>query len=94
MHDILSDTWVFQEIIKEGLEKGEKKGLDIGKKEGLGEALLQIVELRFPTLLTQAKQTVEQQTSVEQMRTMFSNFCRANTLEEAKTVLQVQEMEQ
>ena len=85
MHDILKDTWVFQEIIKEGLEEG--------KREGLGEGLLQIVEIRFPTLLARAKQALEQQTSVEQIRTMFNKLYRANTIEEARTVLHACEME-
>jgi predicted transposase YdaD len=79
MQDMLRDTWVYQEIVKEGLEKG--------KKEGLGEGLLQIVEIRFPTLLTQAKQAVERQTSLEQLRTMFNKLYRANTIEEAQAAL-------
>ncbi len=90
MHDILGDTWVFQEIIKEGLEEGEKKGLEQGKKE----EFLQFVEIHFPTLLVQAKQAVEQQTSVEQLRTIFNKLYRANTIEEAKTALQAYEMKQ
>ncbi len=75
MHDILEDTWVFQEIIKEGLEEGKK------------EEFLQFVEIRFPTLLVQAKQAVEQQKSVEQLRTIFNKFYRANTIEEAQDAL-------
>ncbi len=77
MHDILEDTWVFQEIIKEGLEEGKK------------EEFLQFVEIRFPTLLVQAKQAVEQQKSVEELRTIFNKFYRANTIEEAQDALLV-----
>jgi predicted transposase YdaD len=83
MHDILEDTWVFQEIIKEGLEEGERKGLERGKKE----EFLQFVEIRFPTLLARAKQAVEQQTSVEQLRTVFNKLYQANTIEEAQAGL-------
>jgi hypothetical protein len=85
-HDILKDTWVFQEIIKEGLDKGEKQRLE--------KDLLQFVEIRFPTLLAQAKQTVEQQTPLERLQTMLSKLYRANTIEEAWTVLQAHEEEQ
>jgi predicted transposase YdaD len=75
MFEILEESWVYQETI----EKGEKKGF--------GEALLQIVEFRFPTLLAQAKQAIEQQTSVEQLRTVFNKLYRANTVEEAQAIL-------
>ena len=82
-YDILKDTWVFQEIIKEGLEKG----LEEGRKEGLGEGLLQFVEMRFPTLLPLAKQAIERQMSVQLLRTLFNRLYRANTIEEAGSVL-------
>lgn len=75
VQDILQGTWVFQELIKEGLEKGEKK------------EFLRFVELRFPILLAQAKQVVERQTSLEQLRTMFDKLYLANTVEEAQAAL-------
>jgi hypothetical protein len=75
MFDILEESWVYQEAIKEEKEQGKK------------EEFLQFVEIRFPTLLAQAKQAVEQQTSVEQLRTVFDKLYRANTIEEAQAVL-------
>ena len=53
----------------------------------MGEGLLQIVEIRFPTLLALAKQVVEQQASVEHLRTIFKQFYQANTIEEAQAIL-------
>ena len=44
-NDILRETWVFQEIMQEGEEKGLKKGL-----EELRQALLDVVQARFPEL--------------------------------------------
>jgi hypothetical protein len=44
-NDILRETWVFQEIMQEGEEKGLKKGL-----EGLRQTLLDVVQARFPEL--------------------------------------------
>jgi hypothetical protein len=82
VQDILEGSWVFQQLINRGLEKGKK------------EDLLQFVEIRFPTLLVQAKQTIEQQTPLEQLQTMLSKLYRANTIEEAGSVLQVHEEEQ
>ncbi len=74
-HDILKDTWVFQEIRKEGREEGKK------------EEFVQFVEIRFPTLLTQAKQAMEQNLSVQQLRVMLNALYRANTIEEAQAAL-------
>lgn len=78
-HDILKDTWVFQEIIKEGLEKG--------KKQRLEKDLLQFVEIRFPMLLVLAKQAVGQQTPLEQLETMLNKLYRSNTVGEAQAAL-------
>jgi hypothetical protein len=70
-HDILKDTWVFQQVIKEGLEQG----------------LIQFVEIRFPTLLTLAKWVVEQKMSLEQLREKLNMLYKANTIEEAQAAL-------
>jgi hypothetical protein len=78
-HDILKDTWVFQEIRKEGREEG----LGEGKKE----EFIQFVEIRFPPLLAQARQAMEQKLSVQQLRVMLNALYRANTIEEAQAVL-------
>ena len=69
--DILGESWVFQGLIAQG------------KKEDL----LQFVEIRFPTLLAQAKQAVEQQLSVKQLGMMLNKLYRANTVEEAEAAL-------
>lgn len=75
MDDILGESWVFQELIKEG------------EKQRLEKDLLQFVELRFPTLLAQAKQAVERQASVEQLQTIINKVYRANTVEKAEAAL-------
>jgi predicted transposase YdaD len=78
-HDILRDTWVFQEIRKEGREEG----LEEGKRQDI----LRFVELRFPTLLALAKQTVEQKMSLVQLQTMLDKLYQTMTVEEAQTAL-------
>jgi len=78
-HDILKDTWVFKEIRKEGLEEGVQQA----KKQDL----LRFVELRFPTLLALAKQTVEQKESVEQLQMMLDKLYQMNTSEQAQAAL-------
>jgi predicted transposase YdaD len=44
MHDILKDTWVFQEVIKEGLGQGLEQGLQQGLQQGLEQGLQQGLE--------------------------------------------------
>jgi predicted transposase YdaD len=91
--EILKESWVYQETIEEGkkagLEEGKKAGLEEGKKQDL----IQFVEIRFPTLLVQAKWAMEQKMSVQQIQTMLNKLYQANTIEEATTALQVHETE-
>ncbi len=86
-HDILKDTWVFQEIRKEGREEGREEGLEEGLHRGKKQDILRFVELRFPTLLALAKQTVEQKMSLAQLQTMLDKLYQTMTVEEAQTAL-------
>ena len=83
LHDILKDTWPFQEVRKEGLEEGLQQGL----QQGLERGLLQFVETRFPTLLTSAKWVVEQKLPMEQLEKKLNALYQANTIEEATAAL-------
>jgi len=60
LYDMLRDTPAFQDIMKEGLERGREEGLEQGREEGLEQGLeqgrealrqtlLAIVQARFPT---------------------------------------------
>jgi predicted transposase YdaD len=96
MFDILKESWVYQETIeegrKEGIEKGIKegmeKGLEKGMEKGLEQSLIQFIEIRFPTLLTLAKQAMEQKLSPDQLQTMLTTLYQANTIDDARTALQ------
>ena len=56
MHDIIRDTPIYQEILREGLAEGIAKGREEGREEGRLEAsrriLLMATQLRFPNLAT------------------------------------------
>ncbi|MFL5665359.1 MAG: hypothetical protein ACJ8BW_29040 [Ktedonobacteraceae bacterium] len=62
MHDILRETPIYQEILKEGREEGLEKGREEGREEGQIEALrravVQIVLQRFPKLVRLAREKV------------------------------------
>src|SRR5262249_54146316 len=63
-HDFLKNTWVFQHVrdegkqegLQEGLQEGKQEGEQKGEQKGVEGSLIQFVEIRFPTLLTLAKQ--------------------------------------
>ena len=61
--DVLEESWVYQEILREGREKGLTEGLNQGLERGwsFGErrALLTIIEKRFPELLQTFKGRIE-----------------------------------
>jgi predicted transposase YdaD len=86
LDDILKESWVYQETIEEGKKVGIAEGLKEGLKEGLEQGLIQFVEVRFPTLLTLAKQVIEQKT-LQQLQMMLNALYRANTIEEAQAAL-------
>jgi len=54
MHDMLRETPIYQEILKEGreegLEKGLEQGLQRGQLEALRQAVIDVVVERFPKL--------------------------------------------
>ena len=85
MFDILEDSWVYQETI----EEGKKVGIEVGIEEGIERSLIQFVEIRFPTLLTIAKQTMERKTSPDQLQSMLNTLYRANSVEEARAALKL-----
>jgi predicted transposase YdaD len=84
MSDILEESWVYQEI----LQKGEQRGIERGQ----ALALLRFVELRFPSLFVQAKQVVGRQISLPQLQILQDKIYSANTIEEASVALQEAEM--
>ncbi len=78
-NDILRETWVFQEIMQEGEEKGLKKGL-----EGLRQTLLDVVQARFPELSFLARGQVAFIEDLEVLRGLIVKMSTAQTMEQAQ----------
>ncbi len=55
MHDIIQDSPIFQEILREGMEKG----IEQGRLEATRRILLIVTEKRFPALVSLAQEQVE-----------------------------------
>ena len=78
-NDILRETWVFQEVMQEGEEKGLKKGL-----EDLRQALLDVVQARFPELAFLARGQIAFIEDLEVLRSLIVKMSTAQTIEEAQ----------
>ena len=89
--DILRESWVYQEIGQEYLEKGYEEGIEKGKEQGKLEgqraALLSFVQKRFQEAIALAKQQVESITDLEILRKVFLKLFDAETSDEVKKIL-------
>ena len=60
MHDIIQDSPIFQEILREGMEKGleqgQKRGFEQGRLEASRRILLILTEKHFPALISLAQE--------------------------------------
>jgi predicted transposase YdaD len=99
MHDILRETPIYQEILKEGreegLEQGLEQGLQRGQLEALRQAVIDVVVERFPKLVRLAKKQVAVVEDPELLRHVLVKVSVAQSLEEARLhLLAVDEAEE
>jgi len=93
--DIISESWVYQEIIEEGLrkglEQGQKQGLEQGQKQGLEKALhqtlLTYMETRYPKLVVLAQQQTGSITDPTVLNQILSKVFALQTAEEVERYL-------
>ncbi len=97
--DILEESWAYQEILREGHEKGLTEGLEKGLEKGLNQglergrsfgemrALLTIIEKRFPELLQPFKERIEGVTDTPLLERLIGDVSVAQTIEEARQTL-------
>ncbi|MBA2285968.1 MAG: Rpn family recombination-promoting nuclease/putative transposase [Ktedonobacteraceae bacterium] len=91
-YDILEESWAYKEIaekarekgLEKGLEEGLEKGLEKGQQNGLIQALLAIVETRFPALLPQANAFVERVHDPSVLHHLIVRLTQAQNAEEAR----------
>jgi hypothetical protein len=87
-HDILEDSWSYQEIVQKGLGQG----LDLGIKQGglitSRQFLARIVEKHFPPLLYLAQQKAAQLTTIDKLNKVIDQLLDVQTLEQARQILE------
>ncbi len=87
MHDILRDTPIYQEILREGLAEGIEQGRFEGKLDAFRHVLLIWTEKRFPSLIALAQERVERIQDAQVLDDMIAEMSVAQTIEEAASIL-------
>jgi predicted transposase YdaD len=96
--DILSESWVYQEIGQKYLEQGREQGLEQGVEKGREEerqqelqrqrqTIIGFVQRRFPEITALAEQLTAKITDPETLQTVILKLLDAQTVEEARQVL-------
>jgi len=89
--DIISESWVYQEIVEEGLRKGLEQGLKQGQKQGLEKALHQMLqtymETRYPQLVVLAQQRTNAIADPTLLNQIVSTLFALQTTEEVEHYL-------
>ena len=92
--DILRESWVYQEIGQEFLEKGFEQGLEQGREEerqrrlqGQHEMLASFVQAHFLEITVLAKQQTDDIKDPELLQNAILRLLAARTVEEAQQIL-------
>jgi len=83
--DILRESYVYQTILREGLEEGIEQGIERGREQTLRQTLTTFVEARFPTLAGLAKQ---QTSTIKNSATLHTIIVKMFTLQTPEEVEQ------
>ena len=101
--DILEDSWAYQEMLAKGMEKGMEKGLQQGMEKGLQqgmekglqqglekglrEAIMDVVQIRFPEIAERARQRVYSIEDLDSLRRLNVKLSIAKDTQEAEQAL-------
>jgi len=102
-HDLIRDTWVYEEFgqeyfekglsqglekgLSQGLEKGLSQGLEKGEIRGIRQGILAVVQVRFPGLGKIARAKVEQINSLPLLQDLLDRISQVQTIQEAEIEL-------
>ena len=86
LQDILRDTDAYQQILREGEEKGYKDGKEEGKEEGKllasRQMLINLIQVKFPDAVSLAKRSIDTINDVEVLQTAAMKIFTMQTVEE------------
>jgi predicted transposase YdaD len=84
--DILSESWVYREIVEQGVEKGREEERQ-RRIQDQRTMLIGLIQFRFPELLALAKQQTDGITDPEVLPPVNSKLIAVQTIEEARQIL-------
>lgn len=99
LEDIMEESWTYQEIVKkgmqkgldlglkQGLEKGLEKGLEQGREEEQHQTLISYIQVRFPELVSLAKQQTTSIHDPEILHNLIVKLFNMQTADEARQAL-------
>jgi flagellar biosynthesis/type III secretory pathway protein FliH len=83
MHDILEESWAYQEMIGKGL----LQGLQQGRQQGYQQAAIDVIVARFPDLETLAKTKITAINDFERLQQLILDLSISHTREQMEQVL-------
>ena len=99
LQDILEDSWAYQEMVAKGLQKGLEQGLQKGLEQGLEqglqkgevrglrEAIVDVVQERFPEITVLARKQVDMLEDPALLRRLIVKISTAQTVKQAEQAL-------
>jgi len=90
LDDILEESWTYQEIVKKGLEKGERLGREQERQQRIREqheTVMNLVRMRFPGLVSFAVPRVEAIKDADALHILINQLFAVQTEEEAKQAI-------
>lgn len=86
--DMLRDSWLVQDFLEEGRQEGRQKGRQEGRQEGKLDILKDVVERRFPALLSVFEEKRSQITAMQNLDSFVLDFICTTNEQQALQLLQ------
>ena len=83
----LEESWVYQRILGEGLEKGLEKGREEGQREALRETLIGFLNARYPMLVDLARVQISGITDIKTLQEIVNKVFHLQTIDEIEEYL-------
>jgi predicted transposase YdaD len=96
LEDILEESWTYQEIVKKGMQKGLEQGREEERQQRIQEqyqTLLSFVQVRFPELVSLAKQQTATINDPEVLHNLIVKLFAMQTADEARQALMEAEIQ-
>ncbi|MBV9231673.1 MAG: hypothetical protein JOZ18_20360 [Chloroflexi bacterium] len=82
-HDIIEESWVYQEILQRGVEKGLQQGIQQGVQQGI----LKLLQKRFPETVDLARKQINSMTDPDVLQDLLFKVSIAQNAQEVLSVL-------